>query len=48
MDISLGDLSDYVNEYLSDTNFQYAFIIDSIGTVAIQSELGKRPMLPLN
>ena len=38
MDISLGDFSGYINEYLSDTGFRYAYIIDSIGTVVASKD----------
>ena len=33
MDISLADLSDYINEYLDEDKFGYAYIIDNTGTV---------------
>lgn len=33
MDVSLENLSDYINEYLESNNFGYAYIIDSTGTI---------------
>lgn len=41
MDISLSNLSDYVNEYLSENNFSYAYIIDNTGTIVASKDLAE-------
>lgn len=38
MDISLANLSDYVNEYLTGNNFFYAYIIDETGTIVASKD----------
>ena len=44
MDISLANLSDYINEYLDEDKFGYAYIIDNTGTVVAsmdEAEMGR-------
>ncbi len=38
MDISLVNLSNYVNEYMADNNFAHAYIIDNTGTIVASKE----------
>ena len=38
MDISLANLSDYVNEYLAESDFAYGYIIDGTGTIVASKD----------